>query len=149
LYDEDAYFIQIDFKKCGWSFPKICIERLIELLYNKYNFQVFGDYLNAFKTIYFSYKGDTPKKVTRGYVLGMNDHLLSFFLSNLLELIIQKDDKINLLYEQKKLFVRFYGDDSIIKVKTDNIQDVYYIWNKVINYYNELDIIINKKKSFI
>jgi len=131
----------VDIKKFGWSVSKKTLQKVVECVLKKYPHEMFQRLYHGIENTYLvheTYGG----KTTRGGVLGMQDHLFSFYGSCLFDYMVNT-------YNLQGLKAKFRGDDSYIFVPRDfhlSEKEVMKIWLELLI---KSGIIINAKKTII
>jgi hypothetical protein len=135
---KDGNFVLIDMKKFGWNVPKEVLISVVECCQEVApDYEPFDNLIEGIRNTQFLV-GDSFITTNRGGVLGMQDHLYSFFAACLFEAFIEHYDLVGVT-------AKFKGDDSYIYCEDQELAHrVFKLWTQ---WLHRLDIQINAKKS--
>jgi hypothetical protein len=135
---KDGSFVLIDMKKFGWNVPKEILISVVECCKEVApDYEPFDNLIEGLQNTQFLIN-DEFITTNRGGVLGMQDHLYSFFAACLFEAFIEHYDLVGVT-------AKFKGDDSYIYCEDQDLAyRVFKLWTK---WLQRLDILINAKKS--
>jgi hypothetical protein len=149
----NRFFIMVDQKKSGWTFPMELMTVYFEVVSEIYpDYEPFKLMERMFREKDMNYfTTQMPLfKPKRGFAIGLWDNIMSFILACSFELFleehIENDDN---LYDIVNLDARFWGDDEAIRLDNCTYSQAMVIWNRWVKFLKSLGLEINIKKSFV